>query len=107
MPQVQAKLERGALVADVGCGRGKALIKLAQAFPRSRYVGYDLLEPSIEQETAHAQDAGVTDRVRLVHRDASAGLPEQYQIITTFDEVHDAIDKRGLLRATRQALRWD
>jgi len=107
MPQVQAKLERGALVADVGCGRGKALIKLAQAFPRSRYVGYDLFEPAIAQATAHAQEAGVTDQVRFEHRDASAGLPEQYDVITTFDVVHDAIDPRGLLRAIRQALRSD
>jgi tRNA G46 methylase TrmB len=41
MPDVKAHLERGCDVADVGCGRGHALIKLAQAFPRSRYVGYD------------------------------------------------------------------
>jgi 2-polyprenyl-3-methyl-5-hydroxy-6-metoxy-1,4-benzoquinol methylase len=107
MPQVQARLERGALVADVGCGRGKALIKLAQAFPRSRYVGYDMFEPAIEKATAHAQEAGVTDRVRFELRDASAGLPEQYDVITTFDVVHDAIDPRGLLRAIHQALRSD
>src|SRR5712692_7067606 len=107
MPEVQAKLEGGALVADVGCGRGRALIKLAQAFPRSRYVGYDLFEPAIEEATAHAQAAGVADRVRFEHRDVSAGLPEQYDVMTTFDVVHDAIDPRGLLRAIRQALRSD
>ena len=39
MPDVKAKLEQGALVADVGCGRGRALIKMAQVFPKSRYVG--------------------------------------------------------------------
>ena len=107
MPEVQAKLERGALVADVGCGRGKALIKMAQAFPRSRYVGYDIFEPTIAQATAHAQAAGVADRVRFEHRDVSAGLPEQYDVITTFDVVHDAVDPRGLLRAIRQALHSD
>jgi len=107
MPDVQDKLEQGALVADVGCGRGRALIKLAQAFPRSRYVGYDIFEPTIEKATAHAQAAGVADRVRFEQRDVSAGLPEQYDVITTFDVVHDAIDPRGLLRAIRQALRPD
>ena len=107
MPELQAKLERGALVADVGCGRGKTLIKLAQAFPRSRYVGYDIFEPTIAQATTHAQAAGVADRVRFEHRDVSAGLPEQYDVITTFDVVHDAIDPRGLLRAIRQALHQD
>ena len=107
MPEVQARLERGALLADVGCGRGKALIKLAQAFPRSRYVGYDIFEPTIAQATAQAQAAGVADRVRFEHRDVSAGLPEQYDVITTFDVIHDAIDPRGLLRTIRQALRPD
>ncbi len=107
MPEVQAKLERGALVADVGCGRGKALIKLAQAFPRSQYVGYDIFEPAIAEATARAQRAGVADRVRFEHRDASRGLPEQYDVITTFDVIHDAIDPRGLLRAIHQALRPD
>lgn len=107
MPEVQAKLDRGALVADVGCGRGKALIKLAQAFPRSSYVGYDIFEPTILQARTHAQAAGVADRVRFEHRDVSAGLPEQYDVITTFDVVHDAVDPRGLLRAIRQALRSD
>ena len=107
MPEVQAKLERGALMADVGCGRGKALIKLAQAFPHSRYVGYDIFEPTIVQARAHAQAAGVADLVRFEHRDVSAGLPEQYDVITTFDVVHDAVDPRGLLRAIQQALRLD
>src|SRR2546429_4504222 len=107
MPEVQTKLEQGALVADIGCGRGKALIKLAQAFPRSRYVGYDIFEPTIAQATAYAQAAGVADRVRFEQRDVSAGLPEQYDVITTFDVIHDAIDPRGLLRTIRQALRPD
>jgi len=107
LPQVQAKLERGARVADVGCGRGRALIKLAQAFPRSRYVGYDSFEPAIEEATARAQAAGVADRVRFEHHDVSRRLPEQYDVITTFDVIHDAIDPRGLLQAIRQALRSD
>jgi 2-polyprenyl-3-methyl-5-hydroxy-6-metoxy-1,4-benzoquinol methylase len=105
MPEVGAKLERGALVADVGCGQGKALIKLAQTYPQSRYVGYDNFAPSIQQATANAQAAGVADRVRFEQRDVSEGLPEQYDVITTFDVVHDAVNPRGLLRAIRNALR--
>jgi 2-polyprenyl-3-methyl-5-hydroxy-6-metoxy-1,4-benzoquinol methylase len=105
MPEVQAKLEDGALVADVGCGQGKALIKLAQTYPQSRFVGYDSFAPFIEQATANAQAAGVADRVRFEHQDASEGLPEQYDVITTFDVVHDAVNPRGLLRAIRTALR--
>ena len=56
MPEVLAKLERGALVADVGCGHGKALIKLAQTYPQSRYAGYDNFAPSIEQAKANARE---------------------------------------------------
>ena len=63
MPDVQAKLERGALVADVGCGRGGALIKMAQVFPKSRYVGYDVFQPSVDRATANAKAAGVADQV--------------------------------------------
>lgn len=105
MPEVQAKLERGALVADVGCGQGKALIKLAQTFPQSRYVGYDSFAPSIEHAKANAEAAGVADRVRFENLDVSSGLPEQYDVITTFDVVHDAVNPRGLLQAIHNALR--
>jgi SAM-dependent methyltransferase len=107
VPDVQAKLERGALVADVGCGRGRALIALAQAFPNSRYVGYDAYAPTIARATANAEAAGVADRVRFEERDASKGLPDQYDVITTFDVVHDAVNPRGLLKAIRQGLKPD
>jgi 2-polyprenyl-3-methyl-5-hydroxy-6-metoxy-1,4-benzoquinol methylase len=105
MPEVQAKLEHGALVADLGCGQGKALIKLAQTYPQSRYIGFDNFDPFIQQASTNAQAAGVADRVRFESRDVSAGLPALYDVITTFDVVHDAVNPRGLLRAIRNALR--
>jgi SAM-dependent methyltransferase len=105
MPRVREALERGADVADVGCNRGRALIKLARAFPRSRFVGYDVFQPAILPATERATAAGVGDRVRFEHRDVSKGLPEQFDVITTFDVIHDAVDPLGLLRAIRQALR--
>jgi SAM-dependent methyltransferase len=107
LPEVKAMLERGADVADVGSGGGRALIKLAQAFPNSRYVGYDAFAPAVARATANAEAAGVADRVRFEHRDVALGLPAQYDIITTFDVVHDAVDPLGLLRSIRQALRPD
>lgn len=107
LPEVQAKLERGAAVADVGCGRGRALIKLAQAYPNAYYVGYDSFEPAIAHASEHARATGVADRVRFQQLDATHGLPAQYDVITTFDVVHDAADPRGLLRAIRQALKPD
>ncbi|MDX6555616.1 MAG: hypothetical protein QOD86_1811 [Miltoncostaeaceae bacterium] len=107
MPRVRALLEAGAEVADVGCGRGRALIRLAQAFPRSRFVGFDVFAPSVERARAFAAEAGVADRVRFEVHDGAAGLPGRYDVITTFDVVHDAVDPRGLLRAIRRAVRED
>jgi SAM-dependent methyltransferase len=105
MPDVKAHLERGCDVADVGCGRGRGLIKLAQAFPRSRYVGYDNFGPTVARATANAREAGVSDRVNFEERDVSKGLPAQFDVITTFDVVHDAVDPLQLLRSIRSALR--
>jgi len=107
MPDVQERLTRGVSVADIGCGRGRGIIKLAQSFPCSRYVGYDVFQPTIDRANANAQAAGVADRVRFQHLDASHDLPEQYDVITTFDVVHDAADPRGMLRSIRKALRPD
>ena len=104
MPAVQEKLEIGASVADVGCGRGRAMIKLAQEFPNSSFTGFDLFPPTIAQATANAQAAGVADRVSFQELDVIQGLPEKYDIITTFDVIHDAADPLGLLRSIRQSL---
>lgn len=105
VPDVQAALERGALVADVGSGHGRALIRLAQAFLNTRCTGYDVHGPSIARATAAAQAAGVGDRVCFEQRDVALGLPEQYDVITAFDVVHDAVAPRELLGAIRRALR--
>src|SRR5258708_17251452 len=79
----------------------------SQTYPQSRYVGYEVFAPFVARATANAQTAGVADRVRFEHQDVSEGLPEQYDVITTFDVVHDAVNPRGLLRAIRNGLRPD
>jgi SAM-dependent methyltransferase len=107
LPEVQRRLEAGVSVADVGCGRGRALVKLAEAYPNSRYVGYDLFEPSVARARALADAVGVAGRVRFEVADIASGLPERYDVITTFDVIHDAADPHGLLRAIREALAPD
>ncbi len=107
MPDVHAKLEAGAEVCDVGCGRGRAVIRLAEAFPRSRFVGHDLYEPAIRAAEEAAEQAGVADRVRFELRDAVEGLGGPFDVITTFDVVHDSADPQGLLRAIHAALAPD
>jgi 2-polyprenyl-3-methyl-5-hydroxy-6-metoxy-1,4-benzoquinol methylase len=107
MPEVKEKLEGGALVADVGCGSGRASIKLAKEFPNSRYVGYDISDAQIERANANAKAAGVDDRVTFRKLDVARGLPEKYDVITTFDVIHDAADPQGLLKAIRDGLKDD
>jgi SAM-dependent methyltransferase len=104
-PDVGIKLEAGAHVADVGCGSGRAVLRMAQAYPNATFVGYDAFPAQIERATANAKAAGLEDRVTFAVRDVSKGLPEKYDVITTFDVVHDAVDPAGLLRAIRQGLR--
>jgi 2-polyprenyl-3-methyl-5-hydroxy-6-metoxy-1,4-benzoquinol methylase len=105
VPRTAAKLRDGARVADVGCGAGRAIIALAQAFPESTFAGYDVSPAAIETAKHNAQEAGVEDRVGFAVLDVTAGLPEHYDVITTFDVVHDAVDPLGLLRSIRDGLR--
>lgn len=105
LPDVETKLRSGAHVADLGCGRGRAVIKLAQTFPDSTFVGYDVVESNIEQARKNAEEAGVAERVRFEALDAAEGLPERYDVITTFDMIHDAVDPLGTLKSIREALK--
>lgn len=107
LPEVRARLEAGAELADVGCGRGRGLIRLAQEFPRSRFVGYDVYGPNVEIAATEAERAGVSDRVRFEVLDAAAGLPDRFDVVTTFDVVHDSVDPLGLLRSIRNSLHPD
>lgn len=107
IPELKEKLEQGIRFADVGTGAGLAVIRLAQAFPRSTFVGYDSFEPQLERARRGAEEAGVSDRVRFELLDAADGLPERYDVISTFDVVHDAVDPVGLLEGIRQGLEPD
>ena len=104
VPGTTARLSAGARVADVGCGTGQALIALARAFPAVTGTGYDAHPPVIDQARRAAAEAGIADRVSYEVLDAGAGLPGAYDVITTFDVVHDSADPLGLLRSIRDAL---
>lgn len=105
VPNVKQRLEQGVSVADVGSGGGRALIELAKAFPSSSYVGYDIFEPAVERGKANAKRAGVDDRVSFQKVDATKPLPGQFDVILSFDVVHDVSDPVALLRSVRGALR--
>jgi SAM-dependent methyltransferase len=103
---VQAKLEKGARVADVGCGHGASAILLAQAFPRSRFFGFDSHQGSIDIARRRAQAAGVADRVAFEQADA-ATFPGTYDLVAFFDCLHDMEDPGAAARHTRRALAKD
>jgi SAM-dependent methyltransferase len=97
------RLEAGIDVCDIGCGGGRALVKLAQTFPRSRFVGYDLFGPNVMRAKERAAHAGVNVEVKQL--DVAAGMPTSFDLVTTFEVLHDAVDPRGILHAIRRALR--
>jgi 2-polyprenyl-3-methyl-5-hydroxy-6-metoxy-1,4-benzoquinol methylase len=104
---VLAKLEHGALVADVGCGHGASTILMAQAFPHSRFVGSDYHDGSIETARERAQEVGVADRIRFQTEPASAYSGTDYDLVTMFDCLHDMGDPVGAARHIRGTLKPD
>jgi SAM-dependent methyltransferase len=104
---VVAKLERGAAVADVGCGHGASTILMAQSFPASTFVGSDYHEGSITTARQRAVEAGVSDRVRFEVASASSFSGRGYDLVTMFDCLHDLGDPVGAARHVRQALAAD
>jgi SAM-dependent methyltransferase len=92
---VQAKLERGARVADVGCGHGASTIIMAQAYPNSTFVGFDYHQPSIERAQKAAATAGVADRCRFQVASAHAYPGAGYDLVAVFDALHDMGDPVG------------
>jgi 2-polyprenyl-3-methyl-5-hydroxy-6-metoxy-1,4-benzoquinol methylase len=104
---VVAKLERGATVADVGCGHGASTILMAQAFPASTFTGSDYHEGSVTTARRRAAEAGVSDRVRFEIAAASSYSGSGYDLVTMFDCLHDMGDPVGAARHVREALSAD
>jgi SAM-dependent methyltransferase len=104
---VVEKLERGARVADVGCGHGASTIVMAKAFPSSTFVGTDYHEGSIATARERATEAGVDSRVRFETDPASSYAGDGYDLVTMFDCLHDMGDPVGAARHVRQSLAPD
>lgn len=101
------KLKRGAEVADVGCGHGASTIIMAQAYPSSKFVGFDYHGPSIERARAAAQAAGVADRCRFEIASAKDFPGKSYDLVAFFDCLHDMGDPVGVSRHVLSTLRKD
>jgi len=108
MPDVAAKLENGGSFGDFGCGTGRLTVELAKAYPNAKFYGFDFFEPNIEAAQANAAEAGVSDRIEFQVWDVAKGAPDdQYDVVATFDLIHDMADPKAGLRTLRQAVKDD
>lgn len=104
---VQAKLERGARVADVGCGHGASSVIMAQAYPNSTFHGFDYHEGSIRAAREAAKRAGVADRCKFEVAPAKEFPGQDYDLVAMFDCLHDMGDPVGAAAHVRKKLSED
>jgi SAM-dependent methyltransferase len=101
---VVERLEAGAKVADVGCGHGHSTVLMAQAYPNSRFYGFDPHEESIVAARENAAEAGVADRVTFAIRTATDYTEDSFDLVCFFDCLHDIGDPLTAARHARSAL---
>ena len=101
---VQAKLERGARVADVGCGTGSSTLLMAKAFPKSEFFGFDYHDKSVEAAREKARKDGLSGRVNFDVAKAKEFPGTDYDFVAVFDCLHDMGDPVGAARHVRQSL---
>jgi len=105
LPGIPEALTQGIDVLDVGCGRGKTLLKLATLFPNSRFRGYDLNQDTVDFANAEAARHQVQNLQYVVQDTTQFDEPESYDLITTFDAVHDQAYPDRVLKNIYHALR--
>jgi 2-polyprenyl-3-methyl-5-hydroxy-6-metoxy-1,4-benzoquinol methylase len=107
VPGLTDRLAAGIEVLDVGCGSGRALIELAEAFPRSRFAGYDLSQEAIARARAEVRARGLNNVTFEVRDVAELDEPGRYDFITAFDAIHDQANPSRVLAGICRALRPD
>jgi 2-polyprenyl-3-methyl-5-hydroxy-6-metoxy-1,4-benzoquinol methylase len=105
VPGLADALGSGIDVLDVGCGSGRALIALAQAFPKSRFSGYDISEEAIASARTAASNLGLTNVEFSVADVAALAAREQFDLVTAFDAIHDQAKPAAVLEGIANALR--
>ncbi len=101
------KLQRGARVADVGCGHGASTILMTKAFPKSRFYGFDYHPASIEAARKAAKEEGVNDRVSFEVGTAKTFPAKEFDLVCFFDSLHDMGDPIGAARHVAETLKPD
>jgi SAM-dependent methyltransferase len=104
---VKQKLDAGARIADVGCGKGASTLLMAKSFPRSRLFGYDSHDKSIEAARDNARRDGVADRVTFEVAKAKEYPEKDLDFVAVFDCLHDMGDPVGAAMHIRESLRKD
>jgi 2-polyprenyl-3-methyl-5-hydroxy-6-metoxy-1,4-benzoquinol methylase len=110
VPGLTDQLATGIRVLDVGCGSGRIMSRLAELYPNSRFAGMDLSEEAIGTARAEASQKGLRN-VEFVIRDLGdldeTAAPESYDLITSFDAIHDQAKPLNLLKGIHRALKPD
>jgi len=107
LKDVQQKLEAGARVADVGCGKGASTVLMAKAFPKSHFVGFDSHDGSIEGARESAKRQGLADTVTFEVAKAKEFPGKNYDFVAVFDSLHDMGDPVGAAKHILQSLHKD
>jgi SAM-dependent methyltransferase len=107
LQDVKEKLEKGARVADVGCGKGASTLLMAKAFPNSQFFAFDYHDKSIEAARESAQRSGLADRVTFDVAKAKDFPGKNYDLVTVFDCLHDMGDPIGAAEHVRESLSND
>jgi len=107
VPGLTGRLEKGANVADVGCGRGQSTVTMGKAFPNSRFLGIDYHGPSIEYARGLASKGNLSNVEFL--QAAADRIPKdrKFDLVCSFDCIHDMVDPRGTLKAIHESLADD
>ena len=102
---LEQRLSQGMDVLDVGCGSGRAMIRLAKHFPASRFYGFDFSTEAVERANRIAAEENLTN-VRFEARDvAELGMRQAFDLITAFDAIHDQARPAAVLENVARALR--
>lgn len=101
------RLRAGIEAADIGCGQGHAVNLMAQAFPRSRFVGYDMSEEGIDAGRSEARSSGLANATFEVRDVSALNESDRFDLITAFDAIHDQAQPARVLAGIARALRPD
>lgn len=104
-PGLPARLQAGIAVADVGCGSGHAINLMAQAFPKSRFTGFDFSDEGVGEGRAEAKAMGLANASFEVKDAATLDGSRQFDLITSFDSIHDQAQPRRVLKGIHDALK--